>query len=76
MKIPTIFNPLFECWATCSKWCGLYVGRLARMVFRGGFGQKTNTYAIKSIKKLIKYKTYLQALPYFDYLEGDYEVTK
>ncbi|KAF8038258.1 hypothetical protein BT93_B0954 [Corymbia citriodora subsp. variegata] len=30
----------------------------------------------KGTKKLIEYKTYLQAFPYFDHLEGDREVTK
>jgi hypothetical protein len=53
-----------------------YVGRLARMVLRGVFGQKINAYPTKGIEKLIEYKTYLQALPYFDRLEGDCEVTK
>jgi len=52
------------------------VGRLARMDFRGVFGQKIDTYPIKSTNKLIEYKMYLQALPYFDCLKGDYEVTK
>ena len=30
----------------------------------------------RGTEKLIKYKTYLQALPYFDCLEGDREVTE
>jgi NADH:ubiquinone oxidoreductase subunit D len=46
------------------------------MVLRGVFGQKTDTYSTKGTEKLIEYKTYLQDLPYFDRLEGDYEVTK
>jgi NADH:ubiquinone oxidoreductase subunit D len=46
------------------------------MVLRGGFGQKTDAYLTKGTEKLIEYKTYLQALPYFDRLEGDCEVTK
>jgi hypothetical protein len=69
-------NPLSKCWATCNKWCESYVGRLARMDFSGVFGQKIDTYRIKSTNKLIEYKMYLQALPYFDYLKGDYEDTK
>jgi NADH:ubiquinone oxidoreductase subunit D len=46
------------------------------MVLKGVFGQKTNAYLTRGTEKLIEYKTYLQALPYFDRLEGDYEVTK
>ncbi len=46
------------------------------MVLRGFLGQKTNAYPTKSREIFIKYKMYLQALPYFDCLEGDYEVTK
>jgi hypothetical protein len=46
------------------------------MVLRGFFGQKTNAYPTKSTNFFIKYKMYLQALPYFDCLEGDCEVTK
>jgi hypothetical protein len=46
------------------------------MVLRGVFGQETDAYPTRGTKKSIEYKTYLQALPYFDCLEGDYEVTK
>jgi NADH:ubiquinone oxidoreductase subunit D len=46
------------------------------MVLRGVFGQKTDAYPTRGTEKLIEYKTYLQALPYFDRLEGDCEVTK
>jgi NADH:ubiquinone oxidoreductase subunit D len=46
------------------------------MVFRGVFGPKIDAYPTRSTEKLIEYKTYLQALPYFDRLEGDYEITK
>jgi hypothetical protein len=70
------FNPFFECWVTCNKWHEPFVGRLACMVLRGFLGQKTNAYPTKSREIFIKYKMYLQALPYFDCLEGDYEVTK
>jgi len=69
-------SPLSECWATCNQWRELYARRLARMVLMGVFGQKTDTYLTRGTKKLIEYKTYLQALPYFDRLEGDCEVTK
>ncbi len=69
-------SPFSECWATCNKWHEPYAERLARMVLRGVFGQKTDTYSTKGTEKLIEYKTYLQDLPYFDRLEGDYEVTK
>ena len=69
-------SPLSECWATCNKWREPYAGRLARMVLRGVFGQKTDAYPTRGTEKLIEYKTYLQALPYFDRLEGDCEVTK
>jgi len=40
------------------------------------FGQNIDTYPTIGTEKLIEYKTYLQALPYFDCLEGDCEVTK
>jgi hypothetical protein len=69
-------SPLSKCWATCNKWREPYAGRLARMVLRGVFGQKTDAYPTRGTEKLIEYKTYLQALPYFDRLEGDCEVTK
>jgi hypothetical protein len=41
------------------------------MVLKGVFGQKTNAYLTKSTRKLIEYKMYLQALPYFDCLKGN-----
>jgi len=69
-------SPLSECWATYNKWREPYAGRLARMVLRGVFGQKTDAYSTRGTEKLIEYKTYLQALPYFDRLKGDCEVTK
>jgi hypothetical protein len=46
------------------------------MVFREGFGKKIDAYPTKGTYKLIEYKTYLQALPYFDRLKGNCEVTK
>jgi NADH:ubiquinone oxidoreductase subunit D len=39
------------------------------MVLRGVFGQKTDAYPTRGTEKLIEYKTYLQALPYFDRLD-------
>jgi hypothetical protein len=55
-------------WAVCEETCtyGSW----------GGSGWKIGTYPTKSTEKLIEYKTYLQALPYFDRLEGDREVTE
>ncbi len=47
-----------------------------KLVLRGVFGQKTDAYPTRGTEKLIEYKMYLQALPYFDRLEGDCEVTK
>jgi len=69
-------SPLSECWATYNKWREPYAGRLACMVLRGVFGQKTDAYLTRGTEKLIEYRTYFQALLYFDHLEGDYEVTK
>jgi hypothetical protein len=40
------------------------------------FGQNIDTYPTRGTEKLIEYKTYLQALPYFDRLEGDCEIIK
>ena len=40
----------------------------------GGSGRKIGAYPTRGTEKLIEYKTYLQALPYFDRLEGDREV--
>ena len=42
----------------------------------GGSGRKIGAYPTRGTEKLIEYKTYLQALPYFDRLEGDREVTE
>ena len=44
--------------------------------FLGGSGRKTGAHPTRGTEKLIEYKTYLQALPYFDRLEGDRGVTE
>lgn len=44
--------------------------------FLGGSGRNTGAHPTRGTEKLIEYKTYLQALPYFDRLEGDRGVTE
>jgi len=59
----------------CKKWREPYAGRLARTVL-WGVRRRTGAYPTRGTEKLIEYKTYLQALPHFDRLEGDREVTE
>jgi hypothetical protein len=56
------------------KWREPHAGRPARTVFRGI--RPAGAHPTRGTEKLIEYKTYLQALPYFDRLEGDRGVTE
>uniref|UniRef100_A0A0E0RI13 Uncharacterized protein n=1 Tax=Oryza rufipogon TaxID=4529 RepID=A0A0E0RI13_ORYRU len=51
------------------KWREPHAGRPARTVFRGI--RPAGAHPTRGTEKLIEYKTYLQALPYFDRSEGD-----
>ena len=42
----------------------------------GGSDRKIGAYPTRGTEKLIEFKTHLQALPYYDHLEGDREVTE
>ena len=53
------------------KWREPHAGRPARTVFRGI--RPAGAHPTRGTEKLIEYKTYLQALPYFDRSEGDRE---
>lgn len=57
------------------EWPEPHAGRPARTVFRG-MRSTAGTHPTRGTEKLIEYKTYLQALPYFDRLEGDRAVTE
>lgn len=57
------------------EWREPHAGRPARTVFRG-IWSKAGAHPTRGTEKLIEYKTYLQALPYFDRLEGDRGVTE
>ena len=57
------------------EWCEPHAERPARTVFRGK-RPKDRAHPTRGTEKLIEYKTYLQALPYFDRLEGDRGVTE
>uniref|UniRef100_A0A3Q7EEY5 Uncharacterized protein n=1 Tax=Solanum lycopersicum TaxID=4081 RepID=A0A3Q7EEY5_SOLLC len=62
-------------WAT-SNGVSRMLGDL-HVRFLGGSGRKlAGAHPTRGTEKLIEYKTYLQALPYFDRLEGDHEVTE
>jgi hypothetical protein len=56
------------------KWREPHAGRPARTVFRGI--RLAGAHPTRGTEKLIEYKTYLQALPYFDRSEGDRGVTE
>ena len=56
------------------KWREPHAGRPARTVFRGI--RPAGAHPTRGTEKLIEYKTYLQALPYSDRLEGDRGVTE
>lgn len=62
--------------AVNREWREPHAGRPARTVFRGIWSKETGPHPTRGTEKLIEYKTYLQALPYFDRLEGDRGVTE
>lgn len=59
------------------EWREPHAGRPARTVFRGIWSKdRPAPTRTRGTEKLMEYKTYLQALPYSDRLEGDRGVTE